>query len=205
MGKEREMAFGLPNISFIGYPVSLPCAGHAGLGFREAHRRDTPGIVAHFRSLDAGDRRMRFCATLTDAAIERHVAGVWERRSLVLAAYDGPIWDGPLYRAGPIRGLAELSLDAGEAELGISVDATLRRRGVGTWLVQTAGRLLAPRGIRTIRAYTTPGNASFLTLSRALGAAIETGPDEVEVLFEVASLTRGYLRRRGSQTFLPAA
>jgi GNAT superfamily N-acetyltransferase len=199
------MPFGLPNISFIGYPVSLPCAGHAGLGLREARPFDAPALGAHYAALDPADRRRRFCATLGEDAIARHVAGIWQRRSLVLAGFDGPIWAGPLHRAGPIRAVAELALGDREAELGISVDDGLRRRGVGTYLVQAAAGLLAPRGIRRIRAYTTPGNGSFLKLAHTLGGEIESGPDEVEVLFDVATLDAAYRRRRMAQAFGRAA
>lgn len=200
------MAYGFPNISFIGLPVPIPCAGHAGLGFREAGRRDSRDVVGHFLGLDPLDRRMRFCATLNDEAIERHVESIWSRGSLVLAAYDGPLWSGPLSPAGPVRALAELALEPGEAELGLSVDAGLRRRGVGTYLLQTAARLLKPRNVETIRAYTVPDNTSFQALARQAGGRIDVGSGEVEVTFDVADLERAYLRRRAVQVFtLPTA
>jgi GNAT superfamily N-acetyltransferase len=197
------MAYGLPNMSFIGYPVSVPCAGHAGLGFREARQPDAAAIVTHYASLGPHDRRMRFCATLTDDALERHVAGLWTRGAVVLVAVDGPLWPGPLHRAGPFRAVAELSLAAREAELGLSVDSSLRRRGVGTYLVQTAAALLAPRGIRRLHAYTVPGNGSFLALARGSGASIELGHEEVEVEFDLLRLQQAYLRRRAADA-LPA-
>ena len=121
----------------------------------------------------------------------------------MLAGFDGPLWGGPLHRPGPIRAVAELSIAGDEAELGISVDAGLRRRGVGTYLVQTAGALLAPRGVRRVRAYTLPGNASFLKLAHAIGGTVEAGPDEVEVLFDVAALRPGYRRRRAAELLRP--
>jgi GNAT superfamily N-acetyltransferase len=201
------MAFGLPQISFIGYPLAVPCAGHAGLGFRGAGPADAAALVAHYRALGAADRRMRFCATLTDAAAERHVAGLWPRRALILAAHDGPLWSSPLYRAGPIRAVAELSIDGAEAELGLSVEAGLRRRGVGTYLVQAAARLLAPRGVRRIGAYTLPDNHSFIALAHRCGARVASGPHEVEVEveFDVAELDRAYRRRRAVEVFRRAA
>ena len=199
------MAFGLPQISFIGYPLAVPCAGHAGLGFREVRSMDEGALVAHYRGLAVPDRRMRFCATLTDDAVERHVGRLWDRPALVLAAFDGPLWAGPLHRAGPIAAVAELTIDGPSAELGLSVDVALRRRGVGTYLVQAAACLLAPRGVRRVTAYTLPGNLSFLALSRRVDGAIDICPDEVEVVFDVASLRRGYVRRRASETFCSAA
>jgi GNAT superfamily N-acetyltransferase len=193
------MPYGLPHISYIGHPVPIPCPPHAGLGFREAGPADSPAILAHFRDLTPLDRRMRFCATLNDEALERHVAEMWDRESLVLAAYDGPLWSGPLTRAGPVRALAELALGPGEAELALSVEDGLRRRGVGTYLLQTAARLAKPRGIARIHAYTLPDNASFLALARTAGGAIEPTDGEVEVTFDVAALERAYLRRRAAQ------
>lgn len=198
------MAYGYPNISFIGYPVAVPCAGHAGFGLRELCRLDSEAVFSHLRDLDPADRRMRFCASLNDAGLERHVAGIWQRRSVVIAAHDGPLWSGPLHRAGPIRGLVELAIDGREAELGISVCATLRQRGLGTYMVQAAAAVLLPRGVTSIRAYTLPGNASFLTLARRAGATIEAGLDEIETTFDVADLNRAYLRRRAAEAFAKA-
>ena len=71
-------------MSFIGYPVSVPCAGHAGLGLREAGPGDAPAIVAHLAGLDPSDRRMRFCATLTEA----DVAGATFGTELVADPFD---------------------------------------------------------------------------------------------------------------------
>jgi hypothetical protein len=126
------MAYGLPNMSFIGYPVPIPCAGHAGLGFREAREADAPEMLAHLHRLSADDLRMRFCTVVNDDHLQRHVSDTWRRSPLVLSAHDGPLWAGPFHRSGPIRALAELSVQGDAAELGISVDDSLRRRGVGT-------------------------------------------------------------------------
>jgi GNAT superfamily N-acetyltransferase len=190
------MVYGLPNISFIGYPVPIPCTAHAGLGFREAHPPDAPTMIEHLRALGPEDRRMRFCASVNDGHLVRHVEETWSRSGLVLAAHDGPLWSGPFHDPGPIRALAEFAVDGRDAELGISVDGSLRRRGVGTYLIQTGARLLAQRGVRRILAYTMSANTSFLVLSRKSGAAIEIDGGEAHITFDVAELTRAYLRRR---------
>lgn len=190
------MAFGLPHFSHFGYPVSVYCAGHAGLGLREAGRTDSKAIVEHFLRLDAADCRMRFCASVKESGLQRHVDRLMDSEGFALAGFDGPLWPGPLHRPGPILALAELMIAGGEAELGLSVDASLRRRGVGTYLVQAAAALLAPRGIRRIIAYTLSGNQSFLALSRRAGAEISYGPDEVEIIFDVRRLAGDYICRR---------
>lgn len=198
------MPFGLPNVSFIGYPVAVPCPPHAGLGVRQATRADAGAVVEHFCALGAEDLRLRFCATLNEEAVRRHVDGLWDRDGLVLAAYDGPLWPSPLHRAGPIRALAELVVSGEEAEFGVSVEPAMRRRGIATYLVQTAARLLVPRGVKVIRATTLPDNGSFIAMAHALGAAVDCGPDEVDVTFDAAALNRAYLRRRAEDVLRPA-
>lgn len=190
------MAFGFPNLSYIGYPVSVPCAPHAGLGFREARRRDSAEILQHLRGLDAQDRRHRFCATVDDSVLSGHVEGLWSGDRIVLAAHDGPLWRGPLHRAGPVRAIAELVFGGGGAEIALTVDDALRRHGVGTYLVQTAAWLLKSRCIRRLDAYTLQGNVSFITLAVKSGAEIERGSEDVQVAFDVDRLADAYLRRR---------
>lgn len=190
------MTFGFPNISFIGYPAPAPGPAHAGLGFRETTPRDLPAVRDHFAQLSPDCRRRRFCATLAPAAVEAHAHAVWDRSDVVLAAFDGPLWDGLLHRAGPIRALAELAVVGRDAEIGLSVDDGLRRRGVGTWLVQTAARVLAPRGVARIFAYATPDNVAMIRLALRSGARIERSSSEVEIAFDAPSLHRAYLRRR---------
>lgn len=190
------MAFGLPNVSYLGYPAPMLCAGHVGLGFRQATPRDMPAIRAHLGRLSLEDRRARFCAGLSDAALDAHVAALWRRSGLVITALDGPLWPGPFHAAGAVRALAEVAIDGREAEIGLSVDGGQRRRGVGTYLVQTAARLLAPRGVERLLACTVPGNAAMLRLARSCAAEIDIAGSEVEIVFRVDALRQAYLRRR---------
>jgi GNAT superfamily N-acetyltransferase len=198
------MAFGLPPISFIGYPVSLPCAGHAGLGFREAGRGDRPAILSHLLALSPDDRHLRFCGSLSDEAIAAHVEGVIDLPGFALGAFDGPLWSGPFHQAGPVRGFAELVVTGTVAELGISVEVGRRRNGVGTYMVQTAARLLALRGVRKIVAMTLTRNAAMIRLGQTCGAEIERDGSDVVVTFSVERLHKAYLARRSTQVFTRA-
>ncbi len=190
------MPFGLPNVSYLGFPAPALAAAHAGLGFRAAKRADLPAVLSHFSRLTPECRRRRFCATLSPEALERHAAGLWDRSALVLAAIDGPLWGGAFHRIGEIRAMAELSLGGREAEIGLSVDDGQRRRGIGTYLVQTAAWLLAPRGVDRIAAYTTADNIGMIRLAIRLGGRIDRASSDVEMVFDVACLRRDYLRRR---------
>lgn len=198
------MPFGLPNVSYVGYPPMLS-AGHAGLGFRQATAHDTPAIRDHLLRLSPEDRRARFCAGLSDAAVEAHAASLWTWAGLVITAHDGPLWPGLLHAAGPVRALAEVAIDGREAEIGLSVDGNQRRRGVGGYLVQTAARLLAPRGVERLLAYTVPGNTPMLRLARSSGARIVFGGADVEIVFRVDALRQAYLRRRITEQVFRAA
>lgn len=190
------MAFGLPNVSYLGYPAPVLCAGHVGLGFRQASPRDAADLREHLGRLSSEDRRARFCAALSDAALNSHVETLWRRAHLVIAARDGPLWPGPFHAAGPVRALAELSIDGRDAEIGLSVDGALRRRGVGTYLVQTAARLLAPRGVERLLACTVARNDAMLRLADGCGAVVEASAAEVEIIFDVAALNQWYRQRR---------
>lgn len=194
--RNHAMPFGLPNISYIGFPTPRPGPAHAGLGFRETTPRDLPAVLDHFARLSPDCRRRRFSATLGPEAVGAHARAIWDRSAVVLAAFDGPLWDGLFHKAGPIRAMAELAVDGRDAEIGLSVDDGLRRRGVGTWLVQTAARVLAPRGVTRIFAYTTPDNVAMIRLALRSGALVERSSSDVEIAFDVARLHRDYLRHR---------
>jgi GNAT superfamily N-acetyltransferase len=190
------MAFGFPHISFIGYPAPVPCPGHAGLGFREARPGDGPAIRAHLERLSPADRYRRFCAAVSDGHLAAHVEGLWQRNSFTIVGLDGPLFDGPFHRAGVVRAVIEVVVFDGVAEFGLSVDGDRRRAGVATYLILTAARLLALRGIGRMVALTQPHNHAMLGLGRSLGAETDSSADDTLLLFPVAELNGAYLRRR---------
>ena len=198
------MSHGAPErMSRVDRPVAFPRPAHAGLVCREARACDADAVLAHFLRMPPSDLRLRFCATVSDASLRAHVARIWENPGLVLSAHDGPLGDGPFHGAEPVRGLAELCLSGSMAELGISVDGALRRRGIGTWLLRNAAELLAPRGVRTIVAYTMAENAGMIGLGRASGARIENSMGDVEVVFEVERLRRALVARPDARAAAP--
>jgi GNAT superfamily N-acetyltransferase len=173
-----------------GAAVPLPFA-HAELVLRLAGRAEAPAILAHYRRLPAADLNRRFCGALGDAALSRHVAGLAAGSGFVLTAHDRRL--APL--AGPVRAVAEVATAGGEAEIALSVETGLRRRGIGTCLIESAARLLALRGLWRLRAHTLPDNGAFIALAASSGARIEIGTGEVEATFDVAALHRAYLGR----------
>jgi GNAT superfamily N-acetyltransferase len=192
-------------MSYIGYPVSVPCLGHAGLGFREAVPEDRPAILEHLLALSPEDRHLRFCGGLSDDAVAAHVEALPGRPGFGLVAIDGPLWNGPFRPAGRVLGFAELVTGGGSAEIGISVDASRRRAGVGTYLIQTAARLLALRGVEQIVALTLTRNAAMIRLGQSCGARIDNDGSDVVITFAVDQLHRAYLARRTAQVISPPA
>ena len=81
----------------------------------------------------------------------------------------------------------------------------MRRRGIGTYLLQTGAALLEPRGVKAIRATTLPDNDSFIGMAQALGGEVVHRPDLVEVSFDVAALAQAYRRRRAARGAPPAS
>jgi GNAT superfamily N-acetyltransferase len=198
------MTHALPQISFVGHPVLIPCAAHAGLGLRTAGPADSAHVLEHLQSLDAEDRRLRFGRDMSDAALASYVEELWQPTRIVLSAHEGPLWPGSRYDAGPIRGVAELSISGESAELRLSVDPGRRRQGVGTYLIQTAARLLAPCGVHQILVITLPRNRAMICLGQRCGARIEPQPEETVIVFSVELLHSAYaVRRLAGQVFWP--
>jgi hypothetical protein len=179
---------------FLGLPgtaVPLPFA-RTELALCLAGRAEAPAILAHYRRLPAADLNRRFCGALGDAALSRHVAGLPAGSGFVLTVHDRRRAS---FHPGPVRAVAEVAAAADAAEIALSVETGLRRRGVGTCLIESAARLLALRGLRRLRAHSLLDNRAFIALAAGSGARIEVGADEVEALFDVAALHRAYLLR----------
>ena len=122
---------------------------------------------------------------------------------LVLAAHDGPLWTGPLHAAGPVRAVAELASPEARPSSAISVEPALRRRGVGTYLVQTAARLLAPRGVSADPGLHPSGQPSFLAWPARAARRSSPGRDEVEVTSTSRRCGEPTCRRRAADVLLP--
>ena len=80
----------------------------------------------------------------------------------------------------------------------------MRRRGIGTYLVQTGAALLEPRGVKVIRATTLPDNDSFIGMARALGGEVVHRPDLVEVELRRRRARAGLPARRAAEVLHPA-
>lgn len=189
------MAWHAHNPGSVGHPVLIPSAGHGGLALHEAREDDALAVLGHLCGLDAEDRRMRFAAAVGDGSLARYVDGMWRRPGFVLAAHDGPVRPWLERPAGPVCALADVATFGSQAEIGLSVDLYLRRQGIGTYLVQISGWLLAPRGVRRLTAVTRADNVALLRLAQRNEAEITVDCGEIEATFDTAALSRSYLER----------
>lgn len=131
--------------------MGLMLIRRADAGWRPALRR-------HLLALDADDRYGRFGMVAADALIEAYVAGIDFRSDVCVVASD---------TTGRCCGLIHLALFAGVAELGLSVQADCRRRGLGQQLLAAALQHARVRGITEIHLVTAP--SSVLRMCARLG------------------------------------
>ncbi len=120
--------------------------------------------------LDARTRRDRFCGGVSDTYVAEHAARAWER-----ALVHGAFVDGHLC------GASELHLDAedGVAEAAFVVDPALRKRGLGTALLDATVLAARNRGFRAVRVICLRDNWAMRRLAQKAEAALMLTFDEM--------------------------
>ncbi len=124
---------------------------------------DAARVTEHLLRLDEHDRRMRFCTSVNEVAIKRHVAAInWEHDSLYGCVEDEEI-----------RGLAHFSPDRNpkpvSAEAAFSVETTWRRRGVAARLVELTLAVALNRYIPTLYMIMLCENSAMREVARRQG------------------------------------
>ena len=127
---------------------------------------DAPALFEHYRRLGDFDRYTRFFSAMSDDGIGRHVdAFDWSRMIAVC-----------VYSDEQLVGVAELGWGDGSsperAELGVSIDAAFRRRGLASWLVSSLFDAGREAGVETIYASWVGGNDAVGRILRSHGASI---------------------------------
>jgi GNAT superfamily N-acetyltransferase len=128
-------------------------------------QEELPLLRDHLLRLDAVSRHARFNGFLDDSFIERYAARCAEDGTVIVAY----IVD------GVVRGAAELHPPEGDClpEVAFSVEASVRRQGVGSVLFR---RLIAEarwRGFRRLRVTTGAENHAMRALASKFGAHLE--------------------------------
>jgi GNAT superfamily N-acetyltransferase len=125
--------------------------------------RDRPALRAHFVSLDAGDRRLRFGSATADESIAAYVAAIDFARDCVFAVHDAGL--------RPVA-VVHVALAGATAELGLSVLPGWRGKGNGDVLLKRAVVWLRNRGILSVYVHCITENAAMMRLARRNGMRI---------------------------------
>jgi GNAT superfamily N-acetyltransferase len=119
---------------------------------------------AHLAALDPDDARLRFGSVIGADAIGAYVDRIDFERDVVFAVRDDAL---------RVVGAAHLALlDEESAELGVSVDAGQRRRGIATALVERAAAHARNRNLRTLYMHCLAENAAMMHVARRAGMAV---------------------------------
>ncbi len=164
-----------------------------------SQHEDLPLLRDHLLRLDPESRHDRFNGFLDDSFIERYAARCAGDGTLIVAYME----------SGIVRGAAELHPpDKSEdslPEIAFSVEACVRRRGVGSILFK---RLIAEarwKGYRRLRVTTGAQNEAMRALARKFGAHLVFRHCESTGTIEVHQLPRDELARFAIDVPLNAA
>jgi len=127
-------------------------------------QEELPLLRDHLLRLDAESRHDRFHGFLDDSFIERYAAKCAEDGTVIIAYIEG----------GVVRGAAELHPpdQASDAmpEIAFSVEARVRRQGVGSILFRKLIAEARSRGYRSLRITTGAQNQAMRALASKFGA-----------------------------------
>lgn len=134
----------------------------------------------HLKRLPAEDRQFRFARPgVSDHTIDRYVAGI-AADDLVLGALAGNRVPGEGVPGERVVAAVHIAFADDLAELGVSVDADLRSRGLGDELIRRAIRWARNRRVERLYTLCQADNRAMVALATKLGMAIhrESGTAE---------------------------
>lgn len=154
-------------------------------------------FTEHLLRLDAEDRLLRFQGYTSDEAIDAYVESLDWFAGVVLA----------FFVDGEVRAAAHLSWTRGRlvrtGEIGLSVEAEFRRRGVGTALLRRSMTVARNRFVSDVELLCMPENTAMRRVAAHLGlkwkvasgqaesAAHLHWPDQLSLFDEMLSETQG--------------
>lgn len=138
---------------------------------RELSRLDAAPLYEHFLSLEAEDRRLRFGLPIGDSAVRAYVARIDFERDAVFAILDDEL---------RLAGAAHLAREPGHAELGVSVLAGHRGRGLGGALLARAHMHARNWGVTALFMHCLTENSTIMHLARREGMSIVAESGEAD-------------------------
>lgn len=152
----------------------------SGLPIQRLAATARQAYVAHLLALDAGDVRLRFGALLPAESIAAYVARIDFGVDSVFGVYGA---------AMELVGAVHLAFGRDHAELGVSVLAQGRRRGIGGALVARAAEHARNRATSRLYMHCLGENATMIRLARRAGMAVvvEAGDADAHVTLPPAT------------------
>ncbi len=157
--------------------------------FRTLGQADAGEIERHLLRLNAEDRYSRFHGRAGDEHVQRYVARLpWPSHSAIGA-----------FEQGRLVGIGEIAYDKPflpkVAEIAVSVDRSLRTRGVGRELIERAVRAAAWRGAGQCTLHFLQTNPAIPRIVRRLGGTVDFAEGEAMVKTKRTSFSRLWLDR----------
>ncbi|HUO79833.1 MAG TPA: GNAT family N-acetyltransferase [Steroidobacteraceae bacterium] len=139
-----------------------------------------PALRAHFCALSRRDAYLRFGTFVGPESIDQYVDGIDFERSTVLGVYGDAL---------ELLGVAHLCPERDVVELGISVLAGARRRGIGTLLMRRALGHARIAGASRLFMHCLAENDDLMRLARKAHAEISFSHDEADGFICVPPVT----------------
>jgi GNAT superfamily N-acetyltransferase len=137
---------------------------------------ERPALLAHFLSLSPTDRCLRFGTALASAAIAAYVQRIDFGRDTVFAVHEGDL---------SLSGAVHVAFADDRAEIGLSVLAQRRRRGVGTALLQRALEHARNRWVPSLSMQCSSGNAPIVRMARRFHMDLRLAGVETDARLEL--------------------
>jgi GNAT superfamily N-acetyltransferase len=143
--------------------------------------RSRAALKSHFLALPAGDRRLRFGASLVPERVAAYVDEIDFDRDAVFAAHDDRL---------ALVGVAHVAFTGEHAELGLSVLPGHRGSGVGGALFERATTHARNRFVSSLFMHCLAENAPIMRMARRFDMAVvtESGDAEAHLALSPASL-----------------
>jgi len=158
----------------MSYAIAVPV--------NELQRLERAALERHLLSLDAEDRRLRFGNPLSGTAVHAYVARIDFERDAVFGAYDDALH---------LVGAAHVARAGRCAELGVSVLAAHRRRGIGGALLERACLRARNWGVQALFMHCLKENAAMMRLARRQNMRIVTEAGEADAWLALAPADAG--------------
>lgn len=144
---------------------------------RELTGADHAALEQHFLSLGAEDRRLRFGAALSDFGVRAYAARIDFDADAAFGVFDDHLH---------LAGAAHLGRARGHAELGVSVLAGQRGRGVGGALLARAHLHARNWGVRALFMHCLTENSAMMHLARKQGMRVVAAAGEADAWLALA-------------------